>query len=57
MERQDLIRENIVKFIKNNYNIPKELTAYDGINLSTALDEISDIIARNMEEWLWPEKI
>ena len=57
MERQDLIRENIVKFIKNNYNIPEELTAYDGINLSTALDEISDIIARNMEEWLWPEKI
>ena len=47
---QEIIRENIVKFIKDNYNIPEKLTAYDGINLSTALDEISDIIARNLEE-------
>ena len=45
--RQDLIRESLVKFIKDNYNIPDDLAAYDGFTMSTALDEISSIIERN----------
>ena len=44
------IRESLVKFIKDNYNIPDKLNAYDGITLSTALDEISSVIERNLEE-------